>query len=122
MPLSPRTDIIENQNLLELPKGRVYKISNDTKSYFVKFLERAVSSGATVYVCVPPVLEKINKEYLNTITSLTKNTGAKLIDFSNDESLLDRRELFNDRIHLNHEGAKILTDKFIKIIKNDSIY
>ena len=122
VPLSPTTDIVENQNLLELPEGLVYKISDDTKFYFIKFLERAVKSGATVYVYVPPILEKINKPYLNLVKSITKKTGAKLMDFSTDISLLNRNELFNDRIHLNHNGAEILTDKFLETLKQDNIY
>lgn len=122
VPLSPRTDIIENQNMIELPEGEVYEISDNVKSYFVKFLERAVSSGATVYVYVPPILEKINKPYLDTIKTITKNSGAKLLDFSSDYSLLNHKELFNDRIHLNYNGAKVLMDKFLEILKQDNIY
>jgi hypothetical protein len=122
VPLSPRTDIIDDQNLLELPEGEVRKITNETKSYFIKFLEKAVSSGAKVYVYVPPVLEKTDQKYLNTVKSITKKIKAKLIDFSSDNSLLKHKELFNDKIHLNHKGANILTDKFISILKKDSIY
>ncbi|MBF8149556.1 hypothetical protein ITJ86_06580 [Winogradskyella sp. F6397] len=122
VPLEPRSDINETQNLVELPAGEVHKIPSNIKFYFIKFLESAVSSGATVYVYVPPVLEKINIPYLNTIKSITKNSGAKLMDFSTDYSLLDRKDLFNDKIHLNHNGAKVLMDKVLAKIKNDSIY
>jgi len=122
VPLSPRTDIIENENLIELPEGKVYEVSDKTKLYFTKFLETAVSSGATVYVYVPPILEKINQSYLNTVKSIANETGAKLIDFSTDSSLLERKELFNDRIHLNHDGAIILMDKFIERLKKDGVY
>lgn len=122
VPLTPRINKQKNISTRSLPQGNNYPIADNTKSYFTKFIERAAESGATVYVYVPPILEKIDKEYLDTITSLIKNSGARLIDFSNDEDLLNRRGLFNDRIHLNHEGAKILTDKFIQILKNDSIY
>lgn len=121
VPLKPRTDVIENQNFNELPEGKNYNISDDTKLYFIKFLEKAVSSGATVYVYVPPILEKINETYLNNVKSITKNAGAQLLDFSTDYSLLNNKELFNDKIHLNNNGAKILMDKFVRIIKNDTI-
>lgn len=121
VPLTPRTDVFEDGKTNELPEGEIYKISDKTKSYFIKFLNKAVSSGAKVYVYVPPVLEKINEQYLNTIKSITENTGTKLLDFSTDYSLLNHKELFNDRIHLNHDGAQILTDKIINIIKSDSI-
>lgn len=122
VPLTPRTDIIEKQNLFVLPEGKVYDIADDSRIYFAKFLEKAVSSGATVYVYVPPVLEKINDSYLNTVKAITKNAGAKIMDFSTDYSLLDRKELFNDRIHLNHDGAVILTDKFLEILKQDNVF
>ena len=122
VPLTPRTDNIKNQNFMELPEGVDYEISDETKLYFTKFLEKAVSSGAVVYVYVPPVLEKINTSYLNTIKELTKNAGATLIDFSTDYYLLHHKELFNDNIHLNYNGAELLMDKFLKILKEDHVY
>ena len=122
VPLTPRENKIDNQKVLQLPHGENYQISDEVKAYFIKFIERAGESGAAVYVYVPPILKNINREYLNTIKSLTKNTGAKLLDYSNDQTFLNRRELFNDEIHLNHEGAKILTDKFIEVMKKDSVY
>lgn len=122
VPLTPRTDVFDGEETTELPEGEVYKISDKTKSYFIKFLDKAVSSGSKVYVYVPPVLEKINMQYLNTIKSIAENAGAQLLDYSTDFSLLNNKKLFNDRIHLNHDGAKILTNKIIAILKNDSIY
>lgn len=122
VPLAANKGIIENQGFMELPEGKVYKISNETKVYFTKFLKKAVSSGVKVYVYVPPILEKINEPYLNSVKSITINAGANLMDFSTDYSILNRKELFIDNIHLNHNGAEILTDKFLEILKNDSIY
>lgn len=122
VPLPPKINKPKNLKKLELQPGDNYPISEETKTYFVKFVEKAVENGVTVYVYMPPILEKINKDYLNKVKSLTESTGAKLIDFSKDQSLLNRRELFNDRIHLNHEGAEILTDKFIEVLKKDGIY
>src|SRR5690606_28888186 len=106
-------------------KGYVpHKTINDNikNQNFMKFLEKVVSSGAVVYVYVPPVLEKINTSYLNTIKELTKNAGATLIDFSTDYYLLHHKELFNDNIHLNYNGAELLMDKFLKILKEDHVY
>lgn len=122
VPLPPRESKPNSLDNLQLPPGDNYPISEKTKTYFTKFVERAVESGVTVYIYLPPILEKINEDYLNRVKSLTESTGAKLIDFSKDMSLLDRRELFNDRIHLNHEGAEILTDQFINVLKKDGIY
>nr|WP_321228678.1 hypothetical protein [uncultured Psychroserpens sp.] len=122
VPLPSISELTENHKSINLPEGEVYEISDDTKFYFVKFLERAVSSGATVYVYVPPILEKVNQPYLNAVKSIANDTGAKLIDFSTDYSLLNRKELFNDKIHLNHEGAEVLMDKFIEVLKKDGVY
>jgi len=97
-------------------------MSDETIEYFNKFIDRATSSGAIVYVYVPPVLEEIKQTYLNKIISLTKDTDARLIDFSRDTTLLNHRKLFNDKIHLNHEGAKIMINKFVEILKKDKVY
>lgn len=105
----------------ELKRGLNYAMSKETKEYFTKFIELATSKGIVVYIFVPPVLETIDEEYFNEIVSLTANTEVKLLDFSKDSTLLNHRELFYDITHLNHEGAIIMTDKFIEILKNDTI-
>lgn len=122
VPLTPRLNIDTSQVDLKLQPGESYEISKEVESYFIKFIEKSTSSGSKVYIYIPPVLGKINSFHLKKIKSIIKNTKVKLIDFSSDNSFLNHKELFNDRIHLNHNGAKVMTDKFIKILKDDFVY
>ena len=120
--LSPRLNVDTSQVDLKLPQGNNHEISKEVESYFIEFIKKSTSSGSKVYVYIPPALEKINSFYLKKIKNITKNTKAKLIDFSSDNSFLNHKELFNDKIHLNHNGAKVMTDKFMKILKDDLVY
>jgi len=105
-----------------LPLGLNHDIDPEIKAYYKKFMDLAHSSGVTVYAYFPPQLEIINPEYLDTILTVTKNTEAKVINLSSDWKILGRPELFFDKTHLNHAGAKVTTDRFIKILKEDNIY
>ena len=120
--LTPRLNVDTSQVDLKLPQGNNHEISKEVESYFIEFIKKSTSSGSKVYVYIPPALEKINSFYLKKIKNITKNTKAKLIDFSSDNSFLNHKELFNDKIHLNHNGAKVMTDKFMKILKDDLVY
>ena len=66
VPLPPRRTKINKNKSIELPQGDNYPIAEQTKNYFIKFVKTAVESGAKVYVYMPPILEKINEEFLNT--------------------------------------------------------
>ena len=122
-PKYPRNDITQKNILEELTEStRDWKVSNDIKAYYVKFLERAVSSGATVYVYIPPAREKVNQQWINTVKSLTEDAGAKLMDFSKDYSIINNKSIWKDKIHLYNDGAIILTDKIIKIMKQDNVF
>jgi len=121
VPLSPRTKLISNTKPTELPEGVNYEISEETEEYFTKFIDLATKNGIKVYVYIPPYLEIRNKEYASNISSVINKTKASIIDFSRDNSILNRRELFNDRMHLNHNGAIIIMDEFIDILEEDKI-
>ena len=97
------------------------EISSEIKSYFIKFLEKSVSTGAEVYVYVPVAREIFNDSWLKNVKLITNDAGAKLIDFSSDYSLIDNTEVWKDNVHLYDEGAVILTDKIINILIKDSI-
>lgn len=122
VPLTPKLNNYISQADPKLLKEDDYKISKDVEFYFIEFIMKSISSGSKVYVYIPPSLEKMNSSLLKKIKIITKNTKAKLIDFSSDNSFINNPELFNDQIHLNHNGAKIMTDKFIKILKDDLVY
>ena len=121
-PHYPRKDKAKPKLSLNLKESkRDWTISSEIKSYFIKFLEKSVSTGAEVYVYVPVAREIFNDSWLKNVKLITNDTGAKLIDFSSDYSLIDNTEVWKDNVHLYDEGAVILTDKIINILIKDSI-
>lgn len=121
VPLTPKTKLISNTKPTELPEGENYHISEETTAYFKKFISLANENGIKVYVYVPPYLEKRNSEYDSKVSAILKETKAKVMDYSKDIDLLNKRHLFNDKLHLNHNGAIIIMDRFIDTLKQDKI-
>ncbi|WP_431157708.1 hypothetical protein [Winogradskyella poriferorum] len=113
-------DIKKGSELKKIKDGVSFEVKNETETYFKKFIEYASSKGIITYVYIPPKLENIDPVYKKTIYKLVSGSGAKVIDFSMDTTLVkEDSKYFNDVIHLNHLGAQILTDKFIEILKQD---
>jgi hypothetical protein len=112
---------LSKSKVVKLSEGENYPISNKTIFYFRKFINKAVSSGAKVYILIPPVLEKIDSNYHNRLMNLTKFKDVSVLDYSRDSCFLKYPELYNDKIHLNQNGAKLLTEKFLRVLKKDSI-
>ncbi len=119
VPLPPKTKLISNTKPPKLPQGENYNISEVTETYFIKFTNLAAEKGIKVYVYVPPYLEIRNEEYDSKLMSILKKSKAKIMNYSRDTTLLNKRHLFNDRLHLNHDGAEIIMDDFIEILRED---
>jgi len=122
VPLPPEEMKIDPSDIEILEDGKNYPITADTENYFRKFVQKATSKGAKVYVCVPPVLQKMNGDYRVKMTAIVEAAGAKIIDFSKDRTFLTRSALFFDITHLNDDGAKVMTDKVVEILKEDGVY
>ncbi|MGB7395984.1 MAG: hypothetical protein WA913_16480 [Pricia sp.] len=105
-----------------LPPGEEYHFTEKSTSYFRKFVQKAQSAGATVYVFLPPTLENMDGNYHRKLLSHIEKSGAKSIDFSNDRNMQDNRSLFFDRTHLNDDGAQVMTDKVLQVLKQDGVY
>ncbi len=122
VPLTPEENKIDPSDFDVLSVGKNNPITAETENYFRKFIQKATSKGVKVYVCVPPVLQKMNGDYRAKMTAIVEASGAKIIDFSKDRSFLNRAELFFDKTHLNDDGAKVMTDRVVEILKEDGVY
>lgn len=122
VPLSVEDSKIKFLDVKELPFAKKKPISKDSYTYFRSFVEKAAENGITVFVFVPPSLEKIDEEYWSQMRSTVDASGAAIIDFSKDPELLYNSNLFYDRTHLNDDGAKVVTDRVLAILKADGIY
>ena len=106
----------------ELPPGQEFPITESSTVYFEKFVKKATAVGAKVYVFLPPLLENMNRTYRQKILSNIREAGAEPLDFSDERSMIDDRSLFFDRTHLNDDGAQVMTDKVLQVLKDDGIY
>lgn len=122
VPLPPEESKIDLSDLQVLPIGKNYPITVDTENYFRKFVQDASSRGIRVYVCVPPVLQIMDRDYRAKMTAKVEATGAKIIDFSKDPFFIKQPALFYDKTHLNDDGAKVMTDRVLEILKEDGVY
>ena len=122
VPLLPEESTLANIKLDVLPEGKDHELSEQTVSYFKKVIERSSSAGAKVYVCIPPMPQKINEDYWNKMKAVITGTEAELIDFSHDSTMIHEGKYFYDRSHLNDDGAEVMTDSVLAILKADGIY
>lgn len=122
VPLPPEEMKIDPSDIEVLADGKNNPITDDTENYFRKFVQKATAKGVNVYVCVPPVLQKMNGDYRAKMTAIVEATGAKIIDFSKNRTFLTRAALFFDQTHLNDDGAKVMTDRVVEILKEDGVY
>ncbi len=122
VPLPPEDSKIGEVDKDRMRQGKNYLKTENQSNYFRKFVQKAKRNGIKVYVCVPPILEKIDEGYQNRMVSIVKDSGAKIIDFSKDSTLIHHGEYFFDYSHLNHHGAEVMTDKVLEILKEDGVY
>ncbi|WP_373516838.1 hypothetical protein [Pricia sp.] len=122
VPLHPEEIRIDPSDFEVLGVGKNNPITADTENYFRKFVQKATAKGVKVYVWVPPILQKMNGDYRAKMTAVVETTGAKIIDFSKDQYFLSRSALFFDQSHLNDDGAKVMTDRVMQILKEDGVY
>lgn len=116
---------IPNDRIWDKPLDTVtitnqYMIDSNVVKSYEDFIQRCLASKVKLFVVVSPYFSIINKH--DPSITLAKEIAAKynvrFIDYSQEKSLLSRPELFADPIHLNNNGArvmsKMLTDSILK--------
>lgn len=86
-----------------------------------KVIKRAKENGTIVVMVDSPIYEKKNKQregdVENRINEILINNDMYYIDNRYLKEITSCKEYFNDRTHLNREGAKIYTQIFIEQLK-----
>ena len=108
----------ENKGYSPLFKGWPLPIqevdySNDNKidpvlvGYFGKFVSRAIDNGIQLYVIVSPSYRRFKGTSLSVkiAEEICLKNKVPFWDYSQSEYFLERRDFFQDTLHLNHEGA-----------------
>ena len=108
-------------NINDLELGEDYEVSDESVEYFNKFINLALDSGAKVYVVIPPVKEHINPLYHAKIMQIPGIKKVELLDVSGDTSFILQPKYYKDPIHLNDDGARIFTQRFIEILRKDGL-
>ena len=85
---------------------------------FDSMMRIANDNDVRLFIVMSPRLYKVDRNSLSyrKIVELCKKHDVPLLDFSDDEQLC-RRELFYDGIHMNEEGALLLTRKTCECIR-----
>lgn len=122
VPLPPEESKTEVTLVDSLVAGKPSQISDESRGYFLKFVKEATAAGTKVYVCLPPVLLKSDESHRSNVLSIIEASGATVIDFSKQDDILEDRRLFFDKTHLNHNGAKVVTDRVLQVLKEDGVY
>lgn len=108
-----KSDIVEKETPTK------YEIDEVKLGIFKEFLELSKQRSIPLLVVYSPVYYKYDKNYsVEVCKDVCEEYNVPFIDFSKDIEFLENKELFNDREHLNKDGAKLLTEKVLKEIKN----
>ncbi|MFT3680256.1 MAG: SGNH/GDSL hydrolase family protein [Ferruginibacter sp.] len=88
--------------------------SNFVRSY-ENFIDACKEKNINLVIVTTPYLNMLDR--VSPTVTLAKEIAQKkqvmFIDYSHEPSLVNRRELFFDPIHLNNEGAKIMSNMII---------
>lgn len=93
-----------------------YKIDTLKLLYFKRFIEKTKDIHVT-YV-ISPIWYGRDAMVLNPIKEICKQTGSRLIDFSDDPKYVHNNVWFTDGVHLNAKGADEFTRDLIEKLKN----
>jgi hypothetical protein len=86
---------------------------------FEEFLENCYKEDILVFLVYPPIYAKNSSTVKNIdyYVSVSKKYNARFLNYSNDSTLVNNRELFYDSQHLNIYGATKFTHKLAIDIK-----
>lgn len=87
--------------------------------YFKELMQDATSRGIKVIAFLPPhYYNTFHEQSHQPAFALCKELNIPVIDNYNDSFYKDRPELFGDKEHLNHNGAKLYTEQLADYIMN----
>lgn len=112
----PSYGIWENELIAKETPDK-YEIDKNKLVIFEEFLELTQQNNIPLIVVYSPVYYLYNKNYsVEVCMNICKKYNVSFVDFSKDIDFLENKQLFNDRQHLNKDGAKLLTQKVLKVL------
>lgn len=111
--------------------GKPMKKSNDPAQYsldtnivkcYESFLQSCVSRNIRLLVVVTPYFSIKNKNdtSIKLAVEIARRHNVKFIDYSQDSFFLNRPELIADPIHLNNNGAVVLSNMLVDSLNNEN--
>ena len=100
------------------------QFADDYKALIKNF--QALDSQPKIWICLPvPAFEErwgispavVYQEILPILKTVAKDTGAEIIDLF--KPMMQRVELFPDKIHPNADGAKVMAKNVAKVLKKN---
>lgn len=115
----PLGSIWEN-NLDSVEIKKHYEIDYNKQIVFEEFIKLSCDKEIPLVVVYSPVYYQYEKDYsIDICKGICEKYNVNFIDYSKDSDFLKNRNLFQDKSHLNSNGAKLLTTKVLKSIKNE---
>jgi hypothetical protein len=107
-------------NLIDKNRGK--KVDVLKVSYFEKFIKLAQKNGITLICCVSPTYKPEFTDYTFTIQKLCEANGVAFLNYRDIVDISHNRNYFQDRTHMNDEGARKFTSflihKVLEILNN----
>jgi hypothetical protein len=96
------------------------EIDSNKYNAFIEFLELTESNHIVLFVVYSPIYcyEKNREEFQLVANICSQYKQVTFLDYYLDEDFVSNRELFQDIVHLNHEGALLFSKKIVNIIQD----
>jgi len=129
--LGVKNHIVGNKGYVPLNNSRAELLATKPEHYNthvdgqkVEYLQRFIAicktGGIHIVLLNSPEYVLMDGEpvWLKTVREIAKAEDVPFYDFGSDDSFISHREWFNERTHLNDNGAKEYTKMIIPIIRN----
>lgn len=85
--------------------------------YFNKFVETSKRHNIKLICCISPLYKAPVINRYEPLKNICENNDILFLDFNTDTVLINNRNLYQDRAHLNEDGAQIYTSKLVEELK-----
>jgi len=93
-----------------------YKIDSVKVNLFESFIKNCNSQGVKLYIVVSPyyLISDITDSSIEKGIAIAEKYGVELLNYSQDTNFKLHCDFFADITHLNEDGAKLFTTKFVE--------
>lgn len=105
-------DSVNVQSFYEIDKNKINALR--------EFIDCSKQADIQLVVVFSPIYYLYNRDYtLDLLHETCSEKNVSFYDFSKTEIFLSNKKLFQDRSHLNQNGARVFSDMMIKILKDE---